>query len=141
MLDTPPQRGLGRSVGAVCAGLVVIVVLSTAIDAVLHGTGVYPPAGQPMSNPLWLLATAYRLVISVLGCYLAARLAPGRPMAHALALGIVGVLISGAGAIYAWDKGPGFGPRWYPLGLVVTALPTAWLGGWLYLQRAAGRRG
>jgi hypothetical protein len=139
MLETPPQGRPIRSVGAVFAGLLVIVVASTAIDAVLHGTSVYPPPGQPMSDGLWLLATAYRLVISVFGCYLAARLAPGRPMAHALALGIIGVLISGAGAIYAWDKGPGFGPRWYPLGLVVTALPTAWLGGWLYLRRRAKR--
>ena len=60
-------------------------------------------------------------------------------MGHALALGVIGVLISSAGAIYAWDKGPGFGPRWYPIGLVVTALPTAWLGGRLYVRRAAGR--
>ena len=140
MLETPPQQRLGRSVGAVFAGLVLIVVLSTAIDAVLHGTGVYPPPGQPMSTGLWLLATAYRLVISVFGCYLTARLAPGRPMGHALTLGGIGVLISLAGTIYAWDKGPGFGPRWYPVGLVVTALPMAWLGGWLFLRRAAGRR-
>lgn len=137
MPDAPSQRHLGRSVGAVFAGLLVIVVLSTAIDAVLHGTGVYPSPGQPMSDALWLLSTAYRLIIGVLGCYLAARLAPGRPMAHALALGLIGVFVSLGGAVYAWDKGPGFGPRWYSIGLVVTALPSAWLGGLLSLRRTA----
>jgi hypothetical protein len=139
MLETPPQRGLGRSIAAVLAGFAVLAVVSTAVDQVLHATGVYPPAGQPMATGLWVLATAYRLVISVFGCYLAARLAPNRPMGHALALGLLGVLISLAGAIYAWDKGPGFGPKWYPIGLVVTALPTAWLGGWLYLRRPSKR--
>ena len=140
MAEAPAERHLGRSIAAVVAGFVVIFVASTAIDQVLHATGVYPPAGQPMSNPLWLLATAYRLVISVAGCYLAARLAPGRPMKHALALGVIGVCLSLAATVYTWDKGPGFGPKWYPIGLVVTALPSAWLGGWLYLRRSAGGR-
>ena len=140
MAEAPAGRHLGRSIGAVVAGFVVIFVASTAIDQVLHATGVYPPAGQPMSTPLWLLATAYRLVISVAGCYLAARLAPDRPMKHALVLGVIGVCLSLAATVYTWDKGPGFGPKWYPIGLVVTALPSAWLGGWLYLRRSTGGR-
>ena len=140
MAEAPAERHLGRSIAAVVAGFVVIFVASTAIDQVLHATGVYPPAGQPMSNPLWLLATAYRLVISVAGCYLAARLAPGRPMKHALALGVIGVCLSLAATVYTWDKGPGFGPKWYPIGLVVTALPSAWLVCWLYRRRSVGGR-
>lgn len=68
-----------RSVGAVLAGLLVIVIASTAVDLVLHATGVYPPWGQPMSDALFALATAYRIVISIFGCWLAARLAPNRP--------------------------------------------------------------
>jgi hypothetical protein len=35
-----------------------------------------------------------------------------------------------------WDQRPGFGPKWYPLGVVAIALPFAWIGGWL-----ADRRG
>jgi hypothetical protein len=56
---------------------------------VLHATGVFPPFGQPMADALFLLATAYRIVYGVAGCYLTARLAPDRPMRHALALGVV----------------------------------------------------
>ena len=118
-----------RSVGAVFAGLVALFAVTTATDVVLHATGVFPPWGQPMSDGLFLLATAYRIVYGVAGCYLAARLAPDRPMQHALALGIVGVLLSTAGAVATWSKGPEFGPKWYALAVVAIALPCAWAGG------------
>ena len=104
-----------RSIGAVVAGLVFIVVTHTGIDAVMHATGVFPPAGQPMSDGLWALAVAYRVVFSVAGCWLTARLAGARPMAHAIALGIVGIAVGTAGAAFTWNKGPAFGPHWYPL--------------------------
>jgi uncharacterized BrkB/YihY/UPF0761 family membrane protein len=118
-----------RSVGAVLAGLLVIVIASTAVDVVLHATGVFPPWGQPMSDALFALATAYRIVISIFGCWLAARLAPNRPMQHALILGVIGVVISAIGAAMTIGKGPEFGPMWYPLVLVAVAMPCAWLGG------------
>jgi hypothetical protein len=126
-----------RSIGAVFAGLILIVVASTAVDMVMHGTDVFPAPGKPMPNGLWLLATGYRIVISVAGCYLAARLAPRRPMLHAMVLGWIGVAISTLGTVLTWDKGPGFGPKWYPIGLIIVALPCAWLGGRLALSRAS----
>jgi hypothetical protein len=125
-------RRLWRSTGAVFAGLVAIVILSTLGDVVMHATGVFPPWGQPMSDSLFLLATAYRIVFSIAGCYLTARLAPDRPMQHALVLGVIGIVISGAGAAATWNRGPEFGPHWYPLLLVGVSLPCAWLGGVLY---------
>jgi hypothetical protein len=127
-----------RSVGAVVAGLLAIVILSTATDLALHTSGVFPPAGDPMADSLWLLATAYRVVYGIVGCFLAARLAPDRPMQHAMALGIVGVVISTAGAIATRGKGPGYGPDWFAFGLIAIALPSAWIGGRLHAIRAAG---
>ncbi len=118
-----------RSIGAVVAGLIVIFVLSTAVDLVLHATRVFPPWGKPMSDPLFALATAYRIVISIGVCYVTARLAPDRPMKHALALGMVGVVVSIAATIATWNRGPEFGPKWYPIALVVIAMPCAWIGG------------
>jgi hypothetical protein len=79
---------MGRSIGAVLAGFVAIVVLSLGTDAALHASGVFPPWGQPMGDALFLLATAYRIVYGVAGSYIAARLAPDRPMPPALALGV-----------------------------------------------------
>ena len=118
-----------RSIGAVVAGLFAVVVLSLGTDAVLHATGAYPPWGKPMAESLYLLATAYRVVFAVAGSYIAARLAPDRPMRHALVLGAVGLALSIAGSAATWNKGLEFGPRWYPLALIATAMPCAWVGG------------
>ncbi len=132
MNDPQPARRIGRSIDAVLAGLLAIFVLSLGTDAALHAAGVFPAWGQPMSEALFLLATGYRTLYAIAGCYLTARLAPARPMRHALALGVVGLVLSTAGAIATWNRGPAFGPHWYPLALIASALPCAWLGGWLH---------
>src|SRR5438445_2386571 len=82
-----------KSAWAVVAGVLVIIVVTTLVDIVLHAAGVFPPMNQPISNALALLATSYRIVISVGGAWLTARLAPERPMKHALILGCVGVVL------------------------------------------------
>lgn len=127
MSETQPPRRIGRGIGAVLAGFVAIVILSIGTDMALVAAGIFPPLSRPalFTTPLLLLATAYRSVYSVAGCYLAARLAPERPMGHALALGGVGVVVSIAGAIIM----RGAGPAWYPLALIVLAMPCAWMGG------------
>jgi hypothetical protein len=136
MTEIQPPRRVGRSIVAVLAGVLAIIILSLATDAVLHGTGIFPPMGQPMSDGLFVLTTLYRLIYGVLGGYIAARLAPGRSMMHSMVLGIIGLVLSTAGAIATWNRGPEFGPKWYPLALVVTAIPCAWLGGKIFcLQR------
>jgi hypothetical protein len=124
-----------KSIGAVLAGFVAVFVLSLGTDVVLHATGVFPPWDQRMSDALFLLATAYRTIYCSAGSYIAARLAPNRPMGHALALGILGLVVSTAGAVVTWNKGPAFGPHWYPVALVVTAIPCAWLGGRLRITQ------
>ncbi len=129
MTQTPPRRGLWRSIGAVLAGLVTIFVLSLATDQLFHSLGVYPPWGQPMRETgLLVLAFGYRLVYDVFGCYLTARLAPKTPMAHALMLGGIGTVLATLGAIGMWN----LSPNWYPVALAASALPSAWLGGFLH---------
>jgi hypothetical protein len=123
-------RHLLRSTSALLLGFIAVVVLSLGTDQVLHVLQVYPPWGQPMYDPaLNLLALAYRSVYGIVGGYVAARFAPHSPMVHALALGVIGLVLSVAGAVAMWDAGP----RWYPVALALTALPGAWLGG--ILQR------
>jgi hypothetical protein len=124
-----------RSVGAVLAGVLVGALLSLGVDVILHALHFFPPWGEPVSSGPLAAATAYRAVFGILGAYVTARLAPSRPMAHALILGALGTVVSAAGAIATWNKGPAFGPHWYPVALVVIGIPCAWLGGVL-AQRA-----
>lgn len=118
-----------RSVGAVLAGLIAVIVLSTATDAVLHSTGVFPPLGTPMSDSQFALALAYRSIFAIAGSYLAARLAPTRPMLHALILGVIGFVISLMGTIATWNAGPEFERKWYPIALILISIPCGWIGG------------
>lgn len=132
MSETAP-RNIGKSIGAVLAGILIGVGLTLATDALLHKTGVFPELGSRMSNSLFVVATAYRIVYGIIGSYVMARLAPDRPMRHALIGGWIGVVVSTAGAIATWNRD--LGPHWYPIALIATALPCAWAGGILRLRQ------
>ncbi len=133
-----PQRYSWKSIGAVFLGMLAIFVLSLGIDQLLHVLEVYPPWGRPMHDPaLNFLALSYRIPIGILGSYIAARLAPHNPMGHALALGVIGLVLSTMGAVAAIPLE--LGPAWYPISLILTALPCAWVGG-LLQRREEGVR-
>lgn len=122
-----------RRMGAVLAGLAAIFATSMGTDAVLHGTGVYPPMGERMSDGLFVLATAYRILYGILGCWLAARLAPDHPARHAWALAGIGVVFSIAGAAAMWEMGP----PWYSLGIIAINPLCAWAGARFAERRTA----
>jgi Co/Zn/Cd efflux system component len=71
-------------------------------------------------------------VFAVFGCWLAGRLAPGRPMAHALGVGVLGMILNVASA---WTMRDGH-PAWYLAVGVATTMLWAWIGG--RLARGAG---
>lgn len=122
-------RRKGRSALAILAGFLCVVLLSLGTDELLHVMRVYPPWDEVMSDRLFGLATAYRAVYNVIGCYLAALLASARPMRHAMLLGWVGVFVALLGAVATWNHEPSLGPHWYSVALVVIALSCAWAGG------------
>jgi hypothetical protein len=130
-----PARRLGRSVLAVVGGLVAIFAASMAMDELMYALGVFPrPPAISYDTGAYLIATGYRAAIGVGGCWIAARLAPSRPMRHALILGGIGVLLSLAGVAASMTME--MGPIWYPVALVVVTPPAAWLGGRLAEGRA-----
>jgi hypothetical protein len=137
LVPDKPRPALRRSVLAVFAGLIANVVLATATDLVLVVAGVFPPLsefGNPahFSDSLLLLALVYRTVFGVFGCYLTARLAPTRPMAHSLTLGGLGFAIGVIGAVVTW----GTWTSWYSLAIIAVTLPSAWLGARLAQPRS-----
>ena len=128
-----------RSIWAVIAGVLVTIIVTTLVDIILHTTGVFPPIDQPINNALALLATSYRIVISVAGAWLTAWLAPSKPMKHALVLGVVGTLLGIIGAAATWNLG--LGPHWYAVALAVLAIPQCWAGAKIYEMQSGSSGG
>ena len=123
-----------RSIWAILAGVLAVVAITTLVDIVLHVVHVYPPMDQPLNDVQALLATAYRVVFGIAGAWLTARLAPAKPMKHVIVLGALGTVAALVGVVATWNRG--MGPRWYPISLVVLAIPQSWLGGWLFVRRS-----
>lgn len=128
--ESRPPRRLGRSILAVAGAIVVIFALSMAMDELMYALGVFPrPPKVSFETGAYLIGTAYRSIIGVIGGWLAGRIAPSRPMGHALTVGGIGVLLTTVGLVAALTMD--LGPVWYPAALLVLTLPCAWLGGWL----------
>ena len=120
---------MSRSIAAVVAGFVAVAGLSLATDEVFHVLQVYPPWGVTMTDPrLFVLALSYRIVFTVLGGWITARLAPQSPMRHVTGLAIIGLIGGAAGVAVAIGRSD-LGPMWYPLAILLTAYPCTWLGG------------
>jgi hypothetical protein len=122
------SRSMGRSILALFAGFVVNVVLSLVTDFALQFAGVLY---MPMNDRQSALAAAYRTIYAVIGSYVIARLAPYRPVQHALFGAAMGMVIAAAGAAATWNKN--LGPHWYPVVLILTALPTGWVGAKIWM--------
>jgi signal transduction histidine kinase len=120
-----------RSVWAVLAGYLLVIVLSVTTDILFMGIGLFP--GPNVRFATWMLALAliYTLLYSFLGGYITAKLAPARKMLHVSILGALGVLSSLIGAIAGWEMGD----HWYPIALVILAFPSVYLGGKLKKDR------
>jgi hypothetical protein len=133
---TEGMRRFGRSVLAVAAGFLTTAALALVADDVLHRIGVFPPWGQSYFG-FWpyVAAVTYRSVFATLGFAITAHLAPRRPLLHvgilagiAAAAGVLGVVAAATAKM---------GPVWYPVALLATILPCAWLGGVLLGRRCA----
>lgn len=132
MTTEEPPRRFWPSMAALGAGLVAIVVLSLGTDELMRWLGLFPPGTEaPKSDGTFLLALGYRSLYAIFGSYLTAKLAPRRPMRHAIELGVVGLLLGAAGVFASWNA-PEMGPRWYAIALALIALPCGWLGGLLH---------
>jgi len=121
-----------KSILAVVAGLLTVVVLSIVTDTILETAGIFPPPTEGLFVTwMLLLAFAYRTLYNVVGGYVTASIAPANPLRHAFILGCIGTVLGIVGVVVGWD----LSEHWYPIALAVEAIPTCWLGGRLKLRR------
>ena len=116
-----------RSVLAVVVGFVVIGVLAfgTGAFAARLWPGAVDVDGNPATSAARVGQLLYVGVFAVFGCWLAGRLAPRRPMAHALTVGVLGLILN---VTSAWAMKDGH-PAWYLAAGVITTMVWAWIGG------------
>ncbi len=124
-----------KSIGAVIIGFAVVFILSSATDAVLEGIGVFPPVNKPQELLPWMLVIAliYRSAYTILGGYIAAALAPSKPMKHVIILGLIGLAFGTLGTVANWKLATESG-TWYPILLLLLSFPAIYIGGKLRLR-------
>jgi hypothetical protein len=126
-----------RSILAIVAGFMFIGALAGVTGTTLRMAGIFPAAGEPVTDiALVLLETAYVAVFAVAGCWLAALIAPDRPMRHALILGALGFAFNVMGAVMTWGQRP----VWAVLLNLALVMPYAWIGGRLREMQSGRER-
>ena len=132
MNATTPSHPRLRTAGALIAGFATVAALSMGADALLHAMNYYPNDGTVGSDTGLAVALTYRTAFTVLGGAVTAWLAPSHPQRLATMLGAIGTLFAILGAVTMWNVGH----QWYPVGLVVLAVPSTAFGGWLFTRLA-----
>jgi hypothetical protein len=129
MIRRHPLHRTWKSIGAVVAGFCVTFVLSVATDAILHLVHWFPPAGERMSDGLFLIAAGYRAAFTIAGGYVTAKLAPDRPFGHAVVLAVIGTAAGSLGVLaYYMSALRELGPAWYAFSLPLMAIPCVLAG-------------
>ena len=137
--QTPPPTTLIRHIVPVVAGGVVTLLLTVVTDNWLGAHQVLPSPDSPVfeTGPLLLIA-GYRGLFAILGCHLAARMAPaGQPrIRYALALGALLFAMNLVGAPSLWGRVP----AWYSLSGIALTIPYAIIGGGTAVRVMARQR-
>ena len=131
-------KSIFQSIGAVIAGYIVSAVLTGLTIAAL---GALFPASYNPENIEWVIFNViYGCAFAVIGGYVAARLAPARPWAHAIVLGLLTAVFAAITgyAVSVAPPSPEYAnqPGWYYPVLAITVLPSILLGAWLYVRGA-----
>ena len=126
-----------RSVLAVVAGFLVIGVLAFGTGKVMQSASPaqFDAAGNPTTTVMMIVQLLYVGVYATFGCWLAGRLAPSRPMLHALVLGVLGLALNIPSAMSLRDTHP----TWYLAAGILSTMLWAWLGGTIAERQATTR--
>ncbi len=125
------NKSIFKSIGAILAGFALGATLSVATDFLFDKLGIMSMDNfKETSTIIIFIVIFYRFIFNVIGCYLAAKLAPNKPMRHVIIMGVIGTIISILGSFAMWD----LAVVWYNIAIILIALPSAIIGGKLYLK-------
>lgn len=128
------KGAIWKRIGAIIAGFLTGALLSVGTDMFLGFVGVNAARNRPVSDYYYVWPIGYRFIFNIAGCYLAARLAPFKPMWHAMVIGWFGLALATAATVATWSVVPSMGPHWYAVVVALISVPCAWLGGKFYLM-------
>ncbi|MEO6869357.1 MAG: hypothetical protein ABI168_06920 [Ginsengibacter sp.] len=121
------NKKIFKSIGVILLAFIISGLLSVITDFLLEKIGVLPDPQQGLFEP-WLIVVVliYRGFYTILAGYIVAKLAPGKPMMHALILGIIGTVITiiGTNSASFSDKSP----LWFGYTLALLTIPCLLLG-------------
>lgn len=123
-----------KGIGAIIAGTVTAIVLTTIADAVLESLGIFAPVGRPGEYSSWMLfiALAYRIGFTALGGFVVGKLAPEKPVGHILVMAIIATLLGIGGILASW----GVLAAWFLFGQAILSFPAVWYGGKVALGKS-----
>lgn len=126
------KKSIWKSIGAVMAGFLLGAVLSIGADIVFSSAGLMNMENFKDTSPgIIFVVIVYRFIFNVCGCYLTAKLAPNKPMKHALIIGVIGTIVAILGSAAMWDQAV----AWYNISVILISIPSAWLGAKLFMMR------
>jgi nitrate/nitrite transporter NarK len=121
------KRNVFKSIGVVLLAFVINALLSIITDFLLESIGVLPdPEKGLFDTGAILLALSYRCIYTILAGFIVAKFAPGKPVLHAMIVGIIGTAIT----IIAVNN-PSFAdkaPLWFGYTLAAITIPSLLLG-------------
>ena len=125
-----------RSIGSVLAGFLFIAIGVNAANVPLRRMmpQAFEANGGTHDTTALLISFVAVAVFAIAGSYLTARLAPNRPMRHALILAAAGLVFNVISAAMTW----GYWPAWYTLISLALVMPYGWLGGRLRERQLEG---
>lgn len=122
-----------KTIFAIIAGFLTVVILSTVTDFVLEKLGILPsPKDGLFITWMLVLALAYRSIYTVVGGYVTAWLAPERPIHVVKILAFIGLLAGIVGIVFGWN----LSQHWYPIAIAITGPIFTILGGFIRVKNA-----
>ena len=121
------MKNIFKSIGVILLAFITIALLSIITDFLLESIGLLPNPKKGLFDT-WaiILVLVYRGIYTIFAGFIIARLAPSKPILHAIILGAIGIIITvlAINDPSVADKAP----LWFGYTMAAITIPCLWLG-------------